>query len=260
MDNKIPNNPNQLLTEAEEKFIERIRSERPEPSPVFQERLLEQILQSSPLDHQGYWKKHKIFRLMIVFALLLVVVLMTSNRSWATDGFNQILSVFNIQRETDQVNPDISAHGVQIRYMNHDQVQALVDFPVTEPNTLPEGYQALGFYQVNKSVIWVSNMFSIDTDKKGGDLLILQQDPVGDEVLKIGQADVQMVTIHNQPGLWIRGVTGLAISALQNPKDSIQLFAVPSSFLVWKENGVTYTLHSNQLQEDEMLLVADSIR
>lgn len=126
---------------------------------------------------------------------------------------------------------------------NPVEASRMAGFAVLTPSYLPAGYSAMsGWYITSEDGGKVaSNGYR---DATGGDFLVINQWQVGNgAVREFNRPAIVDVTVRGHAGLW------LPDSAPESKKA-----------LVWDENGITYSIITNAVPEEEVLKVAESLR
>lgn len=133
---------------------------------------------------------------------------------------------------------------------------ALAGFPVLETSWLPAGYQASGDWAVapqGQGVI-VARAYVAG---EGDDFLMLNQYRYGSE----DQFEQTYGANETMAEIEVRGRQGLAISGrLVTHPDKPEQAPQPTNWLMWEENGVTYTLFANALSAAELAQIAEGLQ
>jgi uncharacterized protein DUF4367 len=120
----------------------------------------------------------------------------------------------------------------------------LAGFTVLAPSYLPDGYTAgdqPGAWTVSHEPDGVLASIKYENQAADGILVINEQIYHQQGAPNtVERPEIQDVTVHGQPGVWMPDNGG-------------------KSVLAWDENGITYMIVTNTLPKDEMLKVAESL-
>jgi hypothetical protein len=243
----------------DENFFNQFQEEpRPEFAAALYKRIHKPMLTNT--------KQNTLRRMAFTFAVitLLIVALMAYSpvRVQAFNWLRQI-GIFTITTEQPLGNlptalpPDQLAEPVTAT--SAQEASKLVGFGVLEPQSLPEGYQTAGYFNITGSQDGTIVVTSYTHPQTSAFVLINQYkfDESASYTNNVtGTETVQDVTVRNQPGVWITGrmMTNPLVGHLN--ADTLNR----TNWLLWEENGVAYSVISDGLTIEEALQLAQSFK
>lgn len=140
------------------------------------------------------------------------------------------------------------------------EAKKLAGFTVLTPAWLPDGYSAEGGFGIvpigNGKVVGVGF-----ANTSAGTYILINQylSGTGESSTSYvgGNETVQDVQVRGYAGVWITGrlMTNPTI-AEQQGKEALR----GSNWLIWEENGIVYTIISDELSQDTMLKLAEGLK
>jgi len=201
-------------------------------------------------------------------ALLLAATLLFSPAA-RTFASNQLQQIGAILLRADDGTPDIDPQPTvpapveDAGQLAGDLAQAseLAGFTVLAPAYLPAGYSQDGALSVQHqdSGVYVVSSY---TEANGRHFLIMNQTQfAADALFEQRYGDNEMVTevmVGGQRGVFISGrfMTHPNEPAATNGKQP-ELLA--TNWLIWETNGITYTLFGDNLEQSELIRIAESL-
>jgi hypothetical protein len=197
----------------------------------------------------------------LLFAILVVTVFVSPPaRAFARQLFHQI-GVFRLVEITD-VTPTSDPTPIpptaeppstgEVKYVSTAaEASGLASFTVYSPAYIPTGYEQTGKWslmdQGNGMVV-----VSVYHDEEGHYLNLNQYRYGEDDHYEQAYAEneqVKDVIVRGQAGVWIVG------RLVGDTSDTV----VPTTWLMWEENGINYTMFSDALPQSEILKMAESL-
>ncbi len=206
-----------------------------------------------------------------VITLLLAAVVMAypPARAFAEAQFRQIGALIFRSPAADPaaaatVQPTVPAPGDTDRPEEAsllEDASRLSGFTVLAPGYLPAGYTVATVWSIDRND---SGIYVVSTYRQAASqqFLLLNQiryAPGASFEQTIGDNEQLVdVTVRGQSGVWITGrLMTDPTDHTPVPPDERQLF--PTNWLVWQEGDITYTLFGNDLSQEEMIKIAESV-
>ena len=276
---------------SEKQIQKMIRSVAEEKAPGETIQLWSRIksqLRSFEAKPQRHWPSHlRLAGTALGLAILLagvVFILSPQGQAWAQEAFQ-----FFTETESNRIpledfeatqaalssgsvtqsapTADNSEPGVQVAQdyedLTFDEVQALVDFQVSQPTWLPEDFSFL-----NAAYYGEGNVVTLRYDF-GGNMFALRQEPISsaedcDLCFTVGPgADIEEVSINGAYGEYVVGVwqvveeNGVWINEKEWINDPYQ------QMLIWQVDGmayqIVYTGFPSYMMKADMIAVAESV-
>lgn len=223
------------------------------PRKAFADQLYQRI--NRPMKHEA---KHPTWvspqRLAPAFALCLTllcaVALLTPTGRAAAGDFLRQIGAITFTTPDDSVAPQPT---VAPPAQNSGQLNTATEFAFNAPTTLPAGYSATR---------------PISISQQGDGLLAVQQYRAGEQFIlfnafQYGAADQFTQTLSPNERMTevnVRGVAGIWLTGrlMDSPTDRGSDL-LPTSWLMWDEEGVTYTLFGDALTLEQALSIADDL-
>jgi hypothetical protein len=242
------------------------------PRPEFVEALYQRI--NKPMNAQK--TQPKLRRTALTFAaaaavLLAVVFSIPTTRAQAINLARQIGAFLIIDGPYDD-GRTVEAPGASlptalppdpgkiVHVETIEDAAKAAGFTVLNPGNLPEGYAQQGG-------------FSIGPNGSGMNVVTVYANPANDTFITLnqfkyapGDAYVDNVTsleslsdviVRNHKAVWI---TDRYMTNPAHPEQSGEKYLRPAEWLVWEENGVVYTLMSDDLTLQQAVAIADSLK
>jgi hypothetical protein len=199
--------------------------------------------------------------LLLLALLAVTLVVSPPARAFARQLFRQVgvFTLVDLSANPEAagalaVSPTAQPPSTDAVVMAQDAAEAslLAGFAVYSPDYLPQGYALSGAWSLmeqGSGKVVVSRY-----QDAGGHFLLINQSryAAGDHFEQSYAANEQVtdVTVRGGAGVWIEGrLMGDEPAAL-----------LPTSWLMWEQDGVNYTLISDALSQKEMLQVAESLK
>jgi hypothetical protein len=243
---------------------------RKPPRPQFAADLYERI--SKPMEMQPrlfYWRRMALATAIIGLVLALAIFISPPVRALADQILRQI-GAFTFVDRSSQVGvaepadeppaptAEPLAPGQMRAASDAAQASSLAGFTVLAPTYLPSGYSQEGSWSVapqGNGVIVVSSYRS-----QAGHFLLLNQFQYGAgdsyEQSYYANEEVQDVTVRGHAGVWL---VGRSMTDPWSTPQPGQPELVATSWLLWEENGVNYSLFGDALDQDEAQKIAESL-
>jgi hypothetical protein len=249
-------------------FLKEMR--RP-PRREFANALYERI--SQPMNQSSYRIEPFVLRraalAMGAVSLLLLVTIMVSPaaRAFAEAQFRQIGALIFRPAEVEPGPvplPTVPAPGDTNPPQNAtllEDASRLSGFTVLAPGYLPAGYTVASVWSIDRQESGIYVVSSFRNDANNQFLLLNQIDYAPGASFEQSYGDNEQlsdVSVRGQTGVWITG------RLMTDPTDHApklqgepQLYA--TNWLVWQEGDITYTLFGNNLSQEEMVRIAESL-
>jgi hypothetical protein len=242
-----------------DEFLKRYRKE---PRPDFVEALYKTI--SRPVNEQRTIFQPRRLALALTMSVVVVTVVLAvspSAQAFANTLIRKIGAIVLIDQSDQTAVPLASpaptapppAAGLAQYAQEDAEIGRLAGFQPVTPGYLPAGYVAQGPWSI-VPMDGSMGVYRQYRDPSGDHFLVFNPvrhaDTARFEQGYGGNETLTDVFVRGHSGVWIVG----------------RLFAdssgrlVPTNWLMWAEDGVNYTLYSDELPLDEMLKVAESLR
>jgi hypothetical protein len=220
-----------------------------------------------PMNAQGNLRSVRKIVLTSTIALLLMIASLLTYQPIQAQALNFLrqIGVFTVTTENESDTPLPTAlppdpDQKPITSASAVEASKLAGFQVFAPAWLPDGYLAEGGISIlpNGNGKVVVTGFA---DSETGSFILINQyrAGLGDSFTNYvsGNETVQDIQLRGHDGVWITGrlMTNPMI-AEQQDKEALR----ESSWLIWEEKGIAYTIISNRLSQEEMLKVAESMK
>ena len=246
-----------------------LTQQRKSPRREFATELYQRI--NKPMSKQSAFNFFQGRRPALAFsalALLLVATLLFSPavRTFAGDQLRQISAfLFRPASGTVSVGPQPTVPAPVASTIQQadspDQASELAGFTVLAPAYLPDSYSLQGSWSVyhQENVIYVVAAYAAEN---GRHFLIMNQTRFEEEALfEQGYADnetVSDVMIGGHNGVFISGRL-MAYPDRPATTNDEQPDLVPTNWLIWEVNGITYSLFGDSLEQSELIRIAESL-
>lgn len=197
------------------------------------------------------------------FLLIATLFIYPPTRVQALNWIRQIgVFTFTTSQPPDSLQPTavpVSQAQKPLTTWSSSEATQLAGFKVLIPQKLPEGYAAEDPLSImtNGDRKIVASLYS----NPGNDTFILinQQDATGINYTdhSTGQETMEDVQVNGHAGVWI---TGRMMSSPTGGDASNQSQLHPSNWLFWEENGIVYSVMSDDLTLAEMQKLAQSLQ
>ena len=250
----------------DDNFLTRQRkSPRREFATELYQRISKPMLKQSNL-YAFPWRRPALA--LSALALLLIVTLLFSPavRTFAGHQLRQIGAfLFYADDGTVPIEPQptLAAPAASTVPQANDAAQAsdLAGFTVLAPTYLPDGYSLNGAWSVDRqdSGIYVVASYVVQNSRHF--LTMNQTRFIGDTLFEQRYADnetVSDVMIGSHKGVFISGRLMThpdqpATASGQRPD------LLPTNWLIWQANGITYTLFGDNLEQGQLIRIAESL-
>ncbi|MDX1615667.1 MAG: DUF4367 domain-containing protein, partial [Candidatus Promineifilaceae bacterium] len=257
------------VTMKNDDFLTRFREA---PRPEFADTLYERI--NKPMSSQTLTTRsarHSV-GLMLIALLLMVAILFLispSARAFAQEQFRQIGAIIFVDAASQPLdqpfNPqptvpapeDSTAQFVDSR----QEASRLAGFEILTPAHLPSDYTFRGLWSVDSRDSGVYVVSSYETAEATRFLTLNQikyESGHSFEQRYQSNETVQDITVNDQAGVWITGRL-MADPSQPLPADGTQPALMPTNWLIWSVDEITYTLYGAGLSQEEMLQIAESL-
>lgn len=248
-----------------------LKSMHKPPRRAFVNELYERINQ--PMNESRYRIEPFVLRRAVltlgIASLLLLATVMVSPaaRAFAEEQFRQIGAL--IFRPLDAgpvtaVPPTVPAPGDTNPPENStllEDASRLSGFTVLAPGYLPDGYTVASVWSVDhkESGVYVVSTFRHAANNQF--LLLNQIDytpGASFEQTYGGNEQLSDVSVRGQQGVWITGRL-MTDPTDHSPDLQAEPQLYPTNWLVWQEGEITYTLFGNELSQEEMIKIGESL-
>lgn len=233
-------------------FIHNFDPPKP-PRPEFRAALYQRITQPMETTMRTRVLRAATLSFAVVALIATVLVVSPSARAFA-DSILQRFGVagYTFIRGTSRppVNPAeearARAYGKPALQPANDAAAAsqLAGFTVLGPSYLPDGYAAEGQpreWTVSDDIDGMTARVTYINQAAADHLTISEQEiRPGEPNTVLSRPEIEAVTVRGQAGAWMPADGG-------------------KNLLAWEEDGITYTIVSNTLSEDEVLKIAESL-
>lgn len=257
-----------------EDFLNRMRKP---PRREFANELYERI--NHPTSQPGYRIEPWVLRraaLTIGFVgllLLATVILSPAARAFAEEQIRQIGALIFRPAEVSSAPSPIPAATAQPTIpapgdTNPPEKATLLEdasrlsgFTVLAPEYLPAGYTVDSVWSIDRreSGVYVVSTFRNDANNQF--LLLNQIDYAPGARFVQTYADNEQVSdaqVRGHAGVWITGRL-MTDPTDHTPRAEAERQLYSTNWLVWEEDGITYTLFGNDLSQQEMIQIAESL-
>lgn len=246
-----------------------LTQQRKSPQREFATELYQRI--NKPMPKQSVfnffqWRRPALALSGLVLLLVLTLLLSPAIRTFAVEQLRQIGAfLFRPDNGTVSVEPQptVPAPGASAIQQAGSPAQAseLAGFAVLAPAYLPDDYSLQGSWTVDhqESGIYVVAAYAAEN---GRHFLIMNQTRFEEEALfEQRYADnetVSDVMIGSHNGVFISGRL-MAHPDRPATSNGEQPDLVPTNWLIWEANGITYSLFGDGLEQSELIRIAESL-
>lgn len=238
-----------------------LKKHRTEPRPEFAEMLYQRISDPMTPERSSFLPRRLALAAMTLMTLVVVLLLLSPGaQAFASSLIRQFGAIVLIDQSGSAGSPAVDPRPTAMptvppTYYAHDdaEIAQYAGFEPLTPTDLPEGYSAQGLWSVLQFAESVS-VYRQYRDASGQHFLVFNPVKHGAEArFEQGYGDNETVTdilVRGQAGVWITGrLYGESPETLQ-----------PTNWLMWVEDGINYTMFSDELSQSEMLRMAESLR
>ncbi len=243
----------------EDKFLSAFQEA---PPPQFADALYKRINQPMITQGKAQLKNRVVLATacaMLVFGLFLFGY--PPARTYASSLLWKIGAIHFTTQEPKEVLPTAQPpNASEVRMaLTAQEASQMAGFPVLSPSTLPEGFQPSSSFSImkNQEGLLVANLF---TNPVTESFILMNQyhyaasDKFTDTV---DEEAAHVVTVRGNAGMWITGRM-MTSPTEQTLTSSSKLLS--TSWLIWEENSVVYTLISDTLSLNQSITLAESLR
>lgn len=236
---------------------------RETPRPEFADQLYRRINQPMNTTHANSSPVRR--RLALTFALLslllvMLVVASPAARTLAADLVRQFGAI--TVAPADVASPAEPAptaapptNDAVAFARNAAEASTIAGFTVLQPGWLPAGYEAAGDWSVASQAQGVVVVREYRA-QQGEHFLIFNQYRYGSE----DHFDQSYGPNETVSDVHVRGQQGLAISGrLMVHPDNVGAEPLPTNWLMWEEDGVTFTFFGDELSHEALMRMAETL-